>query len=775
MHFMQQFDDILRNTRILSPTRAWCFGQEHRLPSKLRMALDSRAVSAHLRFVLQETLYSSFYVQGGRRIGRLRAAWSTSDQERFERRLSEANASRGYWSGGWIRQTHEEDGCTVRRDGLSVRVGSNKLREVGYAGDSVDVQMPSELTAMSPGFFLASGDTSQILDSAQQVRVYWNVTARGAVQLLRFLSCRLNESGIAFRLKILKDLACFRRCDAAVLYLGVSEFPASIPSLVCAYENVKDQILPLQPAFTLPLERGVSIAHNPTHQDESFGQSRCRLVAQALVEAGVQHGADGNSRLAYIERSFAAERIELAKPYESRDSHICDTAVDLWHGQRARKRCAEAPLRKQDPQEGGLLEAASGIASYLADTAIWCNGRCNWLGPEALADRPTSQRLEILFQPLSGDLYDGSAGVAVFLADLSTVTGDESARATAIGAIHDSLAWAGAMGQERGGLYTGAWSVAMASTYVGLRLGDPYICRLASELAGGLASDTGDDLPPYDLLSGLAGRVIVLLSLWNHDGGDELLHRARRIGDTLLDRADRSATGTSWRSSAVPGGPNLLGFSHGAAGIAYALAELFANTGESSYLRAALDAFEYEREWFDEEQSNWPTLLDPLTLRRLNRAHVRTSCSTYWCHGAPGIAISRMRASEIIDDATIRSEAFIALAATRCWARDLEDIRLENFSLCHGWAGNAAILASGAQRFPELGSEWRKAGLEILHAGIATAEDPTQWLCGTHSLSAPGLMVGLAGIGQCLLSFARPSVPSMLEVQPMRIFSPLER
>ena len=50
----------------------------------------------------------------------------------------------------------------------------------------------------------------------------------------------------------------------------------------------------------------------------------------------------------------------------------------------------------------------------------------------------------------------------------------------------------------------------------------------------------------------------------------------------------------------------LTGFSHGAAGIAYALLKLHEATGESSFREAALEAEAYETSVFLPEVSNWP-------------------------------------------------------------------------------------------------------------------------------------------------------------------------
>jgi hypothetical protein len=55
-----------------------------------------------------------------------------------------------------------------------------------------------------------------------------------------------------------------------------------------------------------------------------------------------------------------------------------------------------------------------------------------------------------------------------------------------------------------------------------------------------------------------------------------------------------------------------------------------------------------------------------------------------WCHGAPGIGLSRLRAFELTGDEQYQREARLALRAT---SRALRDSTLTGFSLCHGILG----------------------------------------------------------------------------------------
>ncbi len=97
----------------------------------------------------------------------------------------------------------------------------------------------------------------------------------------------------------------------------------------------------------------------------------------------------------------------------------------------------------------------------------------------------------------------------------------------------------------------------------------------------------------------------------------------------------------------------LTGFSHGAAGIAYALLRLYHTTQDENYLEAALEGIEYERSVFSEKHGNWP---DFRSLEGRN-----SGFAVQWCHGAAGIALGRLGSLAMVDTPEIKHEIDIAL------------------------------------------------------------------------------------------------------------------
>jgi lantibiotic modifying enzyme len=307
------------------------------------------------------------------------------------------------------------------------------------------------------------------------------------------------------------------------------------------------------------------------------------------------------------------------------------------------------------------------------------------------------------------------------------------------------------------GLFSGATGVAFVAVRMAMLLGEAELLDEAFDLFRQSASQSYDKRD-FDLMSGRAGAIAALVVL----DDSFLLEFAIRLGDQLLETAHKADIGYSWETRGIRNQHNLTGFSHGAAGVAYALLELFQATGDSRYRDAALLAFQYERHWFEPSAGNWPDFREDLS--STSRKRRTRSFATFWCHGAPGIALSRVRAYEILNDQTCKAEAISALKTTEGSIEAALDTWAGNFSMCHGLAGNAEVLINGAEILgPESGEETALA-LRVANFGIErySASRRARWPCGTHAGETPNLMLGLAGIGHYYLWLYQPSIPSIL-------------
>ena len=410
-----------------------------------------------------------------------------------------------------------------------------------------------------------------------------------------------------------------------------------------------------------------------------------------------------------------------------------------------------------DTNQAARLDAAARIAAEIVATAVWKDGRCSWVG--AMPEEGAGGQMKMTYRALTADLYGGTAGVGLFLAEMAQVTGDEDCRRTARAAMRHAVSRSNDIPRgSRTGLYAGHTGIALALALAGRALNDPELQQQAGEIVKGALSPEPDG--ELDLMAGSAGAIVGLLALRPllDDNDDALLAAAITHGDTLLATARHTDTGLCWPSRSLPGEPGLTGFSHGAAGGAVALLELAHATGEDRYNSAANAAFAYERALFDPGARNWPDLRSAAK----SNANGQATFATFWCHGAPGGALARLRALELGGDDELRHEARTALATTAEWV-EAGLASGVNYSLCHGLTGNAEILLEGGSLLPDAADLNDRVAQSGIDAYLAKN---VPWPSGAYGAPTPGLFLGLAGIGRYYLRLARPEVPSLLLVRP---------
>lgn len=402
------------------------------------------------------------------------------------------------------------------------------------------------------------------------------------------------------------------------------------------------------------------------------------------------------------------------------------------------------------------LAAASAIGERLVREAIWYRGQCNWIGVEP---SDCASRSPTVHRALGPSLAHGTAGIALFLAQLHGATGAEAVGRTARGAIAQALAHAHAVpAAAQRGLYAGMPGIAYAAARCGWLLGDERLLAGAARLVRALPA-RGPRRAASDLVSGTAGAVAGLLALAPLLGDERLVARAAAAGDELAAAARRGREGWSWASAGEPpSGHGLCGMAHGAAGAAWVLLELFAVTGDARHRAAAERAFAYERHWFDAGHANWPDLRG--IERREPRGAFAPPYATTWCDGAPGIALSRLRGWQILGEERLRTEAITALTTTAASVERALLAPRADFSLGRGLAGTADVLLHGAELLPDGVALGRRAA-QIGVGRYAASLDG--WPCGGGR--TPALLGGEAGIGLFLLRVRDAQVPSVLLVR----------
>ena len=172
--------------------------------------------------------------------------------------------------------------------------------------------------------------------------------------------------------------------------------------------------------------------------------------------------------------------------------------------------------------------------------------------------------------------------------------------------------------------------------------------------------------------------------------------------------------------------------------------------GDTRFLDAGCEALRYEQAQYSVHRQNWPDF-------RENNTPDDKSTLSYglsWCHGAPGIALSRSYIADIWQSSELQLQNQAALDTTyrHTLSMSRETASMPNFSLCHGMCGNADILLESSN------DEHRALAYTIGTLGIQRYHNAQlPWPGGiSGNRETPGMMMGLAGIGYYYLRLSDP-------------------
>lgn len=388
------------------------------------------------------------------------------------------------------------------------------------------------------------------------------------------------------------------------------------------------------------------------------------------------------------------------------------------------------------------LEVAMGAGRRLVRDALWWGDRCTWMG---WTNEVVGKQMVSAFRPVGWNVYDGVAGIAVFLARLHCACDDREIRAHAHGAARQLLAFDPGPSHEEG-FYIGSAGTAWALVEVGTLLDLPDARERGVEL---LLQRPADSENP-DVLSGLAGKILAALDVFRTTGDPRVPSLVAAAADRLLALARPDAEGgRRWLMQAINPRAALTGYSHGAAGIALAFAEAAAALGREDCAAAAGELLAYERGLFDPGAGNWPDLRP----RADGSGRDEPAFDVTWCNGAAGIGLARLALWGRRPCPELSAEIEAAALATR---NHLDASPELNASLCHGLCGNLEFLHDAARllRRPDLldGATGRLERLVqeaiessySLRSGVMSRQD------------SPGLFLGLAGVGHFFLRLWDP-------------------
>lgn len=416
-----------------------------------------------------------------------------------------------------------------------------------------------------------------------------------------------------------------------------------------------------------------------------------------------------------------------------------------------------------------FLDDAVRVGVGLTQGALWSGASCSWLTTTLDLEQPWNGNAK--YAACGPFVYQGTAGIAMFLTELARVTGDRTFRGVAEGALRNSITKIPKHVWREPGFYSGWSGVAAALWRFGDHFRNEEFTRVSVDLMKSMEGREAS-MRGHDLMSGAAGAIPFLLDLSGNLGEQSYCESAIKIGEAIIASAKRWPNGWSWDSGPLVVARDLLGLAHGASGTASALVELFAATGDERFRYAAEQAFLYESQYYDDAERNWPDFRQNRITRALATTSTREAFlnvigedpSQYlmrkrfmvaWCHGAPGIGLTRLRAHVVLGSRRHGEEALIAAKTARDTARLGQD-----YSLCHGVFGSDAFLLSIAR---SLDPGFFAFAVESAAEATTRVRQGAKWPSGVlGNVPDASLFLGDAGIGYHLLNLAVADAPSIL-------------
>jgi len=385
---------------------------------------------------------------------------------------------------------------------------------------------------------------------------------------------------------------------------------------------------------------------------------------------------------------------------------------------------------------------ADRICNFLLESASRLDGSSCWIGLSSTFGVSKGS-----IGPLGTDLYGGNLGIAVFFASHWAVTNNASSLEGthfALAPIKQTLDGFNSRYflQSIGlGATSGIGSLIYGFCKIGALTGNRELTGIAMRLARDISFSQIEKTKNFDVASGLAGLLLGLLQLsqvTNDHGLTTLLHR---LGSLLVNKL--SFTDGSTRHWNLDREPKLNGFSHGLAGISYALSAVGAHLSDADMIKFSELCLTTESQRFSEEIGNWPDL-------RTASLKANATPVSRWCHGAGGVGMSRLGVKGLGGSANC-----IDMDILRAFRAIEESAVLNDDSLCCGNFGNLEFMASLALNDPTSEADllWRQR-LEHLRSQSSLLRG-YKWPAGTDNDNV-GLFNGLAGIGYFHLRRASP-------------------
>lgn len=354
-------------------------------------------------------------------------------------------------------------------------------------------------------------------------------------------------------------------------------------------------------------------------------------------------------------------------------------------------------------------------------------------------------------RPLGPYLYDGYAGLDIFLWAYHVTTGSDHARQVAVLVDNELFRYTDDIVTANSsrinyGAYIGEASFVYTYLVLYKLTHDPKYLIYAQKHSSVLVKciENGQE---EDILFGRAGTLVIFVRLYQNTRKKEYIAIANQLADILIQKQEQNG---GWRSleEEVP----LTGFAHGAAGIMYALTELYRAYPRDDIPPCVHKALLFEKSQYVPSVGNWKD-----NRRGVPAGHYMTA----WCNGASGIMLSRLKMRSVFSE-PINSLVEIDIQnSLRC----ILSTFFKSNCLCHGNLGNYEILKEYLRVYNNDSTKTQGDQFLIYLLQSIENEKDIDDKPPLYGYQHPGFMTGVAGIGYALLRVSNESLPNILALE----------
>ena len=328
------------------------------------------------------------------------------------------------------------------------------------------------------------------------------------------------------------------------------------------------------------------------------------------------------------------------------------------------------------------------------------------------------------------DLYEGNAGIGLFLAYLSKFIKDKEIENIVMSTIKPIINHI--KDEKKIGFFNGLSGELYSLFKIGKILNKEELIGVVYKNIPYLKTliDSNGNI---DITSGYSGNLLFIISIYKEVKDatlkEELLGLMELIYKKIKNKAIRNKFGVTWSED------GLIGFAHGNVGIESALIKYYNITRKEEILELIREGVNFDRSLFDKEKGGWP------------RAAINYNIySNFWCHGNGGILLSRLLLKEENFEYKYLDEE-INFCINELITKGIGG----DYSLCHGDTGNLLILYKAAILLKDKGLKERVLGTFKIYMDKIIEDNIIEEDFKFKENNS--LMIGLSGIGYGILKF----------------------